>query len=263
MNTNKSTRALVSILHIEDSREDAELIRERLSDMDYPVHVDWATNEQEFTTLLQNRVYDLVLADYKLPSFDAPAALALTRARNSSMPFICVSGAIGEEKAVELLKHGATDYVLKDRLYKLPMSITRAVDEARSHMARKMAEEQLLETVAAYTAAKVSVDTVNAIDHGVVLIGMDGIVRYINPGLIRMMEYEKNEPEGRNILDLLPIIVKSSHLDYFTTACHRALQGELHDLRETTLVTKTAHMVHVMSRMAFIRDSSGNPSTIV
>lgn len=263
MNADKSTSALVRILHVEDSREDAELIRERLTGIDFPVQVDWAANKEEFTTLLQNGVYDLILADYQLPSFDAPSALLQTRARYPSLPFICVSGAIGEEKAVELLKRGATDYVLKDRLYKLPMSVRRAVDEARTQIANKLANDQLLESVAAYTAAKVSVDTVNAIDQGVVLIGMNGIVRYVNPALIRMTGYDRHELEGRNIVDLLPVMVKTSQVDSIISACYDALHGEIQDLTEIVLISKTNHNIHILPRLAFIRDPSGKPSTIV
>lgn len=143
MNKDSCTGKALRILHLEDSPQDAEIIRERLMDAGFSLQLDWAANEQEFTSFLQRGGYDLVLADYQLPNFEAPAALTLTRTLCPGLPFISVSGAVGEEKVVELLKQGATDYVLKDRLAKLPLAIKRALDETREHKARHLAEEAL------------------------------------------------------------------------------------------------------------------------
>jgi diguanylate cyclase (GGDEF)-like protein len=144
MNNEKYAEKPLRILHLEDSAPDAELIRERLIDAVFPMQLDWAANEQEFTSFLQRGGYDLILADYLLPGFDASAALLLTKALCPDIPFIVVSGAIGEEKAVELLKQGATDYVLKNRLDKLSLAIERALDEVRERKVRWLAEEKLL-----------------------------------------------------------------------------------------------------------------------
>ncbi len=131
------------ILHLEDSGNDAELIREHLVDAGFAMEMDWASNADEFAAHLHKGRYDLVIADYLLPGFDAPSALALARSIWPKIPFIVVSGAIGEERAVDLLKQGATDYVLKDRLAKLPLAIERAFEEVREHEAREQAEEAL------------------------------------------------------------------------------------------------------------------------
>jgi PAS domain S-box-containing protein len=143
MNNEKDAERPLRILHLEDSPQDAEIIREQLIAAGYSMQMDWASNELEFTSFLQHGGYDLVLADYLLPGFDAPAALLLTKSLCPGIPFIAVSGTIGEEKAVELLKQGATDYVLKDRLDKLPLAMERALDELRECKTRKRAEDQL------------------------------------------------------------------------------------------------------------------------
>ena len=142
-NENGDIRSL-RILHIEDSPQDAEIIRERLIDAGFAMHIDWATNEQEFMTFLQGGHYDIILADYQLPAFDGDAALRLTKSICPDTPFICVSGAVGEEKAVELLKLGATDYVLKSRVAKLPLAMQRALKEVEERTARRLAEATLL-----------------------------------------------------------------------------------------------------------------------
>ncbi len=144
MNDEKDDIRALRILHIEDSPKDAEIIRERLIDAGFAMQIDWATNEQEFTTFLQSGHYDLVLADYQLPAFDGEAALRLSKLICPDTPFICVSGAVGEEKAVELLKQGATDYVLKSRVAKLPLAMQRALKEVEERTARRLAEATLL-----------------------------------------------------------------------------------------------------------------------
>jgi PAS domain S-box-containing protein len=133
------------ILHIEDSHQDAELIRERLANFECLIQIDWASSERSFTSYLQQSRYDIVLADYWLPNFDAPAALEKTKLLSPGTPFICISGAIGEEKAVELLKLGATDYVLKDRLDKLPIALRRAIVEVKERKERKLMEDLILQ----------------------------------------------------------------------------------------------------------------------
>jgi len=133
------------ILHLEDSPPDAEIIRERLLDAGFDIQMDWTTNEQEFTAFLKSNGYDLILSDYHMPCFEGTDALNLAQDLCPDIPFICVSGAIGEEKAVELLKLGATDYVLKNRLDKLSLSIRRALDEVSERRARRQAEKEIEE----------------------------------------------------------------------------------------------------------------------
>jgi PAS domain S-box-containing protein len=138
----KGTKPL-RILHLEDSPLDAELIREHLAGAGVSMHLDWAASEREFAEFLRGGTYDLILADYRLPHFDAPAAFRLLNSLSPGIPFIAVTGAVGEEEAVELLKLGATDYVLKDRLAKLPQAIERALGEVRERRARREAEQSL------------------------------------------------------------------------------------------------------------------------
>lgn len=143
MTTARDVARPLRILHLEDSPLDAELIREWLVGAGLSIQLDWATNEREFTKFLQLGGYDLILADYRLPGFDAPAALLLTRSLCPDIPFIAVTGTVGDEEAVEFLKKGATDYVLKERLSKLPAAIKRALEEFRERRARQQAEEIL------------------------------------------------------------------------------------------------------------------------
>src|SRR2546425_7015359 len=140
------------LLVLEDCLDDAELLRRSLS-AEWPeceiVHV---SNEAGFRTALEQKGCDLILSDYSLPSFPGLSALALARERCPEVPFLFVSGAIGDGVAVESLKAGATDYVLKDRLAKLVSSIRRGLNEAEERAHRRQAEEHLKRSIRQYEA---------------------------------------------------------------------------------------------------------------
>ena len=150
MTVYKSTNALLDILILEDSLPDKELIIEQLTDAGYELNVTHSDNEQTFIEALSKRRYDIIVSDFKLPGFDAFGALEICRERCPEVPFICVSGSIGEEKAIELLKKGAVDYVLKDRPERLPHAIRRALEEVKEKEARVQAERELLESEARF-----------------------------------------------------------------------------------------------------------------
>ncbi|MCU0474286.1 MAG: PAS domain S-box protein [Bacteroidales bacterium] len=134
---------VLTVLCLEDSPRDAEILREFLIDAGYDLNMDCTAAEKEFVSFLSNRRYDIILSDFKLPGFDGFGALRWSVEICPDVPFICVSGSIGESLAVELLKKGAVDYVLKDRLERLPSAIQRALDEAKEKKARQQAERQL------------------------------------------------------------------------------------------------------------------------
>ena len=198
INENDDKRVL-RILHIEDSPQDAEIIRERLIDAGFSMQIDWATNELEFSSFLKSGGYDLILADYHLPAFDAPAALRLVQSLWPDIPFICVSGAIGEENAVELLKQGATDYIPKDRLDKLPLAMQRALDEVGERVARRLAEEALRANEERHRAILQT-----AID-GFWLVDMQGRLLEVNETYCRMSGYTAQELLTKRILDLVTV----------------------------------------------------------
>jgi DNA-binding NtrC family response regulator len=131
------------ILSLEDDPNDAELIQELLESEGIDCEIARAETGPRFLALLEEGDIDLILADYTLPGFDGISALKLALERRPDVPFIFVSGTLGEEVAIEALKIGATDYVLKTRLSRLPMSVRRAMREAVERAERKRAEEAL------------------------------------------------------------------------------------------------------------------------
>src|SRR6266481_975596 len=136
-------RETVSILHVEDNRFDRELVAQALLRDHLYCEFVYATNETEFTEALGHSKFDLILSDFTLPSFSGTAALALAKAAQPEVPFLFVSGTIGEERAVEALKSGAKDYINKDDLGRLSGAIRRALQEAEQIAERRRAEEAL------------------------------------------------------------------------------------------------------------------------
>jgi len=133
----------LKILHLEDDRQDAELVRETLAADGIIAEVDCVDNEASYVSALERCSFDLILADYSLPSFDGDTALAIANTRAPGIPFIFVSGSLGEEVAIESLKSGATDYVLKHRLQRLSHAVYRAIEERREREKRRQASEAL------------------------------------------------------------------------------------------------------------------------
>jgi signal transduction histidine kinase/FixJ family two-component response regulator len=131
------------ILLLEDDAHDAELIHELLQADHFLCEITRVQTRAEFLAGLEDSGIEMILADYKLPSFDGLSALKLALSARPDLPFIFVSGTLGEDVAIEALKVGATDYVLKTRLSRLGPSVRRALREARERAERKKAEEAL------------------------------------------------------------------------------------------------------------------------
>lgn len=133
----------LKILMLEDSERDALLIEKELKDADLRYIVRTVDNEDEFKKSLSEFLPDLVLSDFLLPTYDGFLALEEVRAGNTEIPFVFVSGAIGEDLAIEALKRGATDCVNKNYLGKLPSAVRRAMDEAEEKRLHRRSVEVL------------------------------------------------------------------------------------------------------------------------
>src|SRR5215831_16471629 len=151
----KSPRRL---LLLEDNFDDAEVLRRNLAS-EWPQCELIQTNKRAtFESALKQGGFDLILSDYSLPGIQGPTALALARELCPEVPFIFVSGAIGDEVAVESLKAGATDYVLKDRLARLVPAIRRALNDAEEYACHREVEDQVRRSMRQYEALVNSVD---------------------------------------------------------------------------------------------------------
>jgi putative nucleotidyltransferase with HDIG domain len=131
----------IRVLIIEDSEDDTLLILRELRRGGYKPLYERVETETAMRVALSSREWDLILSDYNMPCFSAPEALSILKESDIDVPFIIVSGAIGEENAVQLMKEGAHDYVMKDHIQRLVPVIERGLQEAEERKSRKKAED--------------------------------------------------------------------------------------------------------------------------
>ncbi len=134
---------VLRILHLEDDPQDRDLVAATLRQEGISCAVVGVSTRQAFEAALERDVFDVILADDRLPAFDGLTAQRISTEKAPDTPFIFVSGTLGEEIAVERIKSGAVDYVLKHRLARLPRAILRAIAEARMRIEHARAEEEV------------------------------------------------------------------------------------------------------------------------
>jgi signal transduction histidine kinase len=142
------------ILHLEDDPKDAGLLQAILEADGFACHITRVENQIDFCASLEKSCFDLILADYTLPSFDGISALKIVVEKRPEVPFIFVSGTLDEEIAIEALKFGATDYVFKTRLPRILPAIQRALREGQDRAERNRALEALRRSEAYLAAAQ-------------------------------------------------------------------------------------------------------------
>jgi hypothetical protein len=131
----------IRILHLEDEKADAELVAHALRE--FACTIECVSSREAFQAALEDGRADLILSDFALPGFDGLSALRMVREKDADRPFIFVSGTIGEQAAIQSLRSGATDYVLKHRLTALPAAVERAMRDIDNQRARRTAEQAL------------------------------------------------------------------------------------------------------------------------
>ena len=134
------------VLVVEDSATDAKLVIRQLQRTGRSVEFERVETAEAMRAALEHHAWDVVTSDWSMPKFTAPAALGILKEMRLDLPFIIVSGTIGEEIAVEAMRAGAHDFLLKDKLGRLPPAVERELRECKERAARRQAEEDLLES---------------------------------------------------------------------------------------------------------------------
>jgi DNA-binding NtrC family response regulator len=159
--------AIVRILHLENDPLDAELVQARLEEAGLVCRVTRVQTREDFEAALRQNEYEIVLADYRLPMYDGLSALRQVLEVCPDLPFIFLSGTIGEDAAIEALTKGATDYVLKQNLIRLGSAVRRALEDARNRRDRKQAEKALAMSEAMMRSI------LDSVDEGFIVIDRD------------------------------------------------------------------------------------------
>jgi len=179
------------VLMVEDSESDAGLISRRLQGAGYDLVHERVETAGEMRKALAQPDWDIVLADYKMPQFSASAALEILKASGRDLPFIIVSGTIGEEKAVALMKAGAHDYVMKHNLARLPPTPAPLPEPAGGRRDRRRAEEALLKSEAALSSI------LRAAPIGIGLV-TNRVFGWTNEQFTMMTGYSRGEVQGQS-----------------------------------------------------------------
>jgi two-component system, cell cycle sensor histidine kinase and response regulator CckA len=174
---------VIRILHLEDNLADAQLCLYRLRTDGLNVQVDVARNSKEFKEKAAAGNYDVILGDYRLPDWSGLDAVNWLRSGGIETPFILVTGTLGDDLAVECIKRGATDYVLKDRLDRLGFAIYRALQERGTRAERDRAQRELLERNEEYRSI------IQGAPYGIYRADHDGNLLMANPALVTMLGY--------------------------------------------------------------------------
>lgn len=183
---------LIHILMVEDDPRDADLALQRLELSRLNVQVKVVDTAEAFTAALEAGGFDLVLSDFHLPQFSGTEALRISQSQPHPLPFIFVSGVLGEEHAVDMLKEGATDYVLKQRLERLPIVVQRALAEATERRSRQDAERKLRERETYFGQL---IDALR--DYSVVALSSTGVIESWNQASEWIFGYSADEVLGK------------------------------------------------------------------
>lgn len=184
-----------TILILEDNPSDVELILAELRRSGYTPDSKVLCTKEEYLAAL-NEPPDVILSDYTMPQFDAPTALALLKERSMDIPFIVISGTVGEDTAVAMMRNGATDYLLKDRLSRLSIAIDNALMQKELRRQNAVAAESLKKMM---RAVEQSADSIVVTDDR-------GVIEYVNPAFLKTTKYTMDEVIGKT-----PALLKSGH----------------------------------------------------
>lgn len=190
---NRSLRVLI----VEDSEEDALLLIRNLKKGGYNPVYERVETASLMKKSIKEKQWDIILCDYSLPGFNAPAAISILKEANIDIPIIIVSGVIGEETAMDCMRLGARDYIMKDKLSRLCTAIARELEDAEVRKKEKSAKERLLHEENRFRVlAEQSSDII-------VLFDSKGTILYENPAMEKILGFTAQERIGANIFDLI------------------------------------------------------------
>jgi len=231
------------VLIVEDSEDDTLLMVRELQRGGFDPVFERVQTPDSMTAALQARAWDLIISDYSMPQFGGGAALTLFKQQGLDIPFIAVSGVIGEDTAVEMMKAGADDYVMKSRLARLAPAVRRELRAAQERRVRKQAEAAM-----AHLAS-----IVESCEDAIVGETLDGVVTSWNTGAQRLYGYAPQEMIGRPVSILVPAF-RSYDLPEIYDQLKR---GQPLEPFETVRLRKDGKAIDVSLTVSPIRDRDG------
>ncbi len=278
------------ILILEDNPADAELAQFELEEAGFVFIPKVAMTEEDFIRELQEYRPDLILSDYDLPVYNGALALAEARRRCPNTPFILVTGAVSEDRAIEILTQGAKDYVLKSRLQqRLGPAVQRALAEAKEHKERIMAEAELREAhrtleervkirtaaLEAEVAARKKIEealresergnrelleTANSI---IIRWDINGKIRFINDFGLRFFGFSADELLGHDVMKIVPRVEARTGRNHDILVKDIVVHPELYTSVPIESIRKDGSTVHVVWTNKALQDAEGKVKEIL
>jgi PAS domain S-box-containing protein len=212
--TTDKTDTRMQILIVEDNLQDTDLLTIRLENEGFIFNWTRVDNEADYLSAL-NPPPDIILSDWNLPVFSGLRALQLLNDSKLDVPFIVITGSIGEEAAVEALRKGAQDYLLKDRPERLGQVIRNAVQQKiQKEQAKKVEEIHNLQTAA-----------LNAAANAIIITDIEGTIEWINPAFSTLTGYTASEAIGKNPRSLVKSLRQPS--EFYKQMWDTILAGEV------------------------------------
>lgn len=203
----------IRVLLIEDSQDDAELILLELAGAGFDICCTRVETGAAMRAAIEGGSWDVAISDYSLPRFNAREALAVLREADADIPFLIVSGCIGEESAIALMKEGVSDFVMKDKLARLAPAIKRQLGEADMRRSHRKAQEALRAN------EKLLSGITAALGEGLLVLNNSGELLFMNPEAERLLGWTQSELSGRNVGKLAhsqnPVDICSPGFDYW------------------------------------------------
>jgi len=238
----------MKLLHLEDNSNDAELVENVLRTAWPACKIKRTETRKDFLAALEREEFDLILSDYTMPDLDGLSALDLALEKRPGKPFIFLSGTIGEERAVEALKRGAVDYVIKDRPARLVPAIRQALDKIEKKGQLQQAEARVREQAALLSKAH---DAIWVTD-------IRQRITYWNPSAAQLSGWTEEEALGHDVRTLL---FKHDHPRYLDALQKLAADGQWRG--ELRLQGKAESPVVVESRWTLVTNQAGDPESIL
>jgi PAS domain S-box-containing protein len=239
---------MLRLLIVEDCADDAELLIQSL--LRAGVNPTWKRVEtaEELHAALATGSWEAVVSDYSLPGFGAAAALEIVRESDTHLPFLIVSGTVGDEVAAAMVRAGANDYVLKQNLVRLAPALEREVREAGNRRTKRAAEQ-----ASAHLAA-----IVDSSDNAIVSRTLDGVLTSWNPAAAHLYGYTAAEALGcRNSL-----IIPADRLSEDAGIVKRLRQGGRTEYLDTDRRKKDSQLLHISAALSSIKDTTGKVTGI-
>src|SRR5437867_6087449 len=240
------------ILHLEDNPTDGELVQSVLEAAGLACAIERVETRAEFQKALEQARFDLIISDFTLPSFDGMSALEMARQKSPGIPFVFVSGTMGEEVAVDSLKQGASDYVLKDRLSRLIPSVQRARREAQERAERRRIGEELRQRNELFRQISDNVDDL------IVVLDSGGRRHYCSRSYLRLL----GDPNASGVTDFFAEIHPADR-ERLQHVFHKTVSEGTGMRAEYRILLEDGSIRDIESQTSVIRAAEGRVQNVV